>query len=189
MLYVSGDYHPSDKQIPWSIALVERRYWGLPWWARKFVLIGHSGVLKKGSQYFIDGDRSGYRIAKFLPYVDFHCGNRTRLLSEADLETRLLKDGPPKSGDRIIGRTLRRFGVGDWRPALGVTVRITGPEGTISTVTDQQGIYDLVGLPPGHYSVRADAEDDADTFPRENYERVEGELRSGDIWGRDILVK
>jgi hypothetical protein len=64
-----------------------------------------------------------------------------------------------------------------------------GSTGTISTATDQHGIYDVIGSPPGHYSVSADPEDDADTFPRENDERREGELKSGDVWGRDVLVR
>ena len=67
ILYVSGDSQPSDKHIPWSIAVVEHRYWGLPWWVPNFVLIGHSGpFLKKGAEYFIDGDRTMARVSSFF---------------------------------------------------------------------------------------------------------------------------
>lgn len=128
-------------------------------------------------------------MSAVFPYLEFRCGSRTKPLSDATLELRLLDEGQPKSGVRIIGRAIRHFGVGDWRPAPGVTMRIMGPAGTLSTSSDQHGIYDAIGLPPGHYSVRAAPEDDADTLPRENYERIEGELKTGDVWGRDVLVK
>jgi hypothetical protein len=38
--------------------------------------------------------------------------------------------------------------------ASGVAVVIEGPAGAISTTTDHEGIYDVTGLPPGHYSIR-----------------------------------
>lgn len=70
-----------------------------------------------------------------------------------------------------------------------MTVKITGPEGEVSAISDRQGIYDVHGLSPGHYSVRSDSEDDADAFYRGVYERGEGELKAGDVWGRDVFVK
>lgn len=39
------------------------------------------------------------------------------------------------------------------KPAVGVTVRITGPAGSSISVTDAQGIYDVTGLPPGYYAI------------------------------------
>jgi len=190
IVYVPVAWNPSKNYEPWTIGLVQRRYWGLPWWTPRLVVLGHSApYLRKGGEYFIDADRNGGRFSAIFPYLEFRCGSRTKPLSDAPLELRLLDEGPPKSGVRIIGRTIRRFGVGEWRSAVNVTVRITGPGGAISTITDQHGIYDVIGLPAGHYSVRSDPEDDADAFPRENYERREGDLKAGDIWGRDVLVK
>ncbi len=189
ILYVSADWQPSDEHMPWSIALVEHRYWGLPWWVPNLVLIGHGrGFFKEGAEYCTDGDRPGYRVPS--SYVgDFDCGNRTRLLSQAGLETRLLNDGPPRTGVRIIGRTYRLSSEGKHHLHGGVKVEITGPESTVFSISDQDGIYDAVGLPPGHYSIRADSADDADTDSREHYERSEGELKAGDVWGRDVFVK
>jgi hypothetical protein len=190
IVYVPVAWDPSKNYEPWTIGLVQHRYWGLPWWTPRLVVLGHSApYLRKGGEYFIDADRHGGRISGFFPYLEFRCGSRTRPLSDATLELRLLEERPPKPGARIIGPTIRRFGVGDWRAAPGVTVRIIGPTGTISTITDEHGVYDVIGLPPGHYSVRADPHDDADTFPRENYERREGELKGGDVWGRDVFVR
>jgi hypothetical protein len=189
ILYVSGDWQASDRHIPWAIASVEHRLWGLPWWASQFVLLGHVAAFKKGAEYFIDGDRSGYRIATFLPYVDFRCGNRTTPLSEAVLDMRLIRDGPPKSGVRVVGRTLRLSSDGRHYPAGGITVKISGPNGTISTVSDPHAVYDVNGLPPGHYTVTSDAADDADAFYKEYYEMRESDLRSGNVWGRDVLTR
>jgi hypothetical protein len=44
------------------------------------------------------------------------------------------------------------------------------------------------GWSPSHYSVRSDSEDDADAFFRGYYERREGELKAGDVSGRDVFV-
>jgi hypothetical protein len=190
IVYVPVAWNPSKNYEPWTIGLVQRQYWGLPWWTPRLVVLGHSApYLRKGGEYFVDADRNGGRISAIIPFLEFRCSSRTKPLSDTTLELRLLDQGPPKSGVRIIGRAIRRFGVGDWRAAPGVTVRIMGPAGTYSAITNEHGVYDLIELPPGHYSVRADPEDDVDTFPRENYERREGELKAGDIWGRDVSVK
>ncbi len=190
ILYVSGESQPSDKHIPWSIAVVEHRYWGLPWWVPNFVLIGHSGLfLKKGAEYFVDGDRTMARLSSFFPYIELRCASRTATVSDAEVDLRVLRDGPPRSGVRIIGRSLRLSSDGRYRPDSGVTVKITGPEGGVSAISDRQGIYDVHGLSPGHYSVRSDSEDDTDAFYRGVYERGEGELKAGDVWGRDVFVK
>jgi hypothetical protein len=68
-------------------------------------------------------------------------------------------------------------------------VKIAGPEGAVSAISDRQGIYEVNELSPRHYSVRSDAEDDSDAFYRGYYERSEGELKAGDVWGRDVFVK
>src|SRR5579863_997075 len=125
----------------------------------------------------------------FFPYIEFRCGSRTAAVSDAEVDLRVLRDGPPRSGVRIIGRSLRLSSGGRYRPDAGVTVKITGPEGEVSAISDRQGIYDVHGLSPGHYSVRSDSEDDADAFYRGVYERGEGELKAGDVWGRDVFVK
>lgn len=89
---------PQMSREPWTLALVQHRYWGLPWWASELIVLGHSApYLKTGGEYLVDADRYESRLS-FLPYVEFRCGSRTKLLSEATLELRLLEDGPPKSG-------------------------------------------------------------------------------------------
>jgi hypothetical protein len=187
ILYVSGELQPPEWREPWSIALIRHRYWGLPWWLPNLVLLGHYPT-KKGEEYFIDGDRSLFRLSGFFPYIDFRCGSRVGLLSESEVEIRLLKDGPPKSGVRIIGRVMRRSGTGTLQPVPRVNVKIASSDAAVATTTDSGGIYDAVGLPPGHYTVRADPDDEIQPFVRDHEER-EGQLKDGDVWGRDVLVK
>lgn len=183
-------WDPHVRREPWTLALVQRRYWGLPWWASKIIILGHSApFLNIGGDYFVDADWSENRLSTFLPYVEFRCGSRTRPLSEATVDLRLLDEGPPKSGVRIIGRTLRVSPDGKHYPAGGITVRISGPNGTVSAISDQTAVYDVTGLPSGHYAVSADSADETDRFYKEYYERLEKELHSGDVWGRDVLTK
>jgi hypothetical protein len=183
-------WNPDDGREPWALALVQRRYWGVPWWGSKLIILGHSApYLKQGSEYFVDAEWSENRRSAFLPYVEFHCDTRTEALKDATVELRLLEDGPPKSGVRIIGRTLRLSPDGRHYPVGGIAVEISGPNGTVSTVSDQSAVYDVSGLPPGHYTVTSNSADDLDASHENLYERLEGSLRSGDVWGRDVFTK
>lgn len=184
---MSGEPRPPEWREPWSIALIRQRYWGLPWWVPNLVLLGHLPT-KKGAEYFIDGDRSVFRLSGFFPYVDFRCATRTRPVSEAGVEMRLLRDGPPKSGVRIIGRVMRRSESGNWEAYSGVSVKITGAS-IVTRTTDNEGIYDAVGLPPGHYAIRTDPDYESRTFMRDHAELAEGQLKDGDVWGRDVFVQ
>jgi hypothetical protein len=182
-----GDWRPPERYTPWAIAVVQHRYWGLPWWTPNVVLIGH-GYLKNGEQYFVDGNRATYRISKFLPYIDFRCGNRTRPLKEADLDLRVLREGPPNSSARIIGPAYRRDETGRLKLAAGIGVEAMGPAGTVASVSDQQGIYDFTGLPPGQYTIRV-APEEEDPFDQEFPNRRPIDLKIGDVWGRAVYAK
>jgi hypothetical protein len=104
-------------------------------------------------------------------------------LREAAMELRLLNDGPPKTGVRVIGhvRTCSYCS----QPAPGITVRITGPQGALLVQTDSDGIYDRVGLPAGHYSVRLDSQD-----PRSARGRAsdEADVRPGEVWASRLDI-
>ena len=190
VVYVPVAWSPSLGYEPWTIGLVRRRYWGLPWWTPRLVVLGHSApYLKKGGEYFIDADRSQSRLSVFFPYLEFLCGSRTKPLTDAALELRLLGEGPPKAGVRVIGRALRLSSDGRHYPGGGIRVEISGPNGRVSTVSDQFGIYDVNGLPPGHYTVTSGSVDDADAFFKGYYEMREKDLRNGDVWGRDVFTK
>lgn len=72
-------------------------------------------------------------------------------------------------------------------PARGVKLLITGPAGSISTTTDQQGIYDLVGLPAGRYSVQVESPVEFED-QRHLLSRAEGDVKSGEVWGATLVA-
>jgi hypothetical protein len=189
ILYSGGDnWTSAKKRGPWSIGRIEHRYWGLPWWTPGLVLIGHSYFLHKNERYFIDGDRTMYRISVFTPYIDFTCASRTSPLADAEIDLRIL-DSPQKKGVRIIGRAYHpKTAERDREFASGVTIKIIGPAGTVTSQTDQHGIYDVVGLPPGHYIIRSESKAQLDSIDRQYYELKEPELKDGDVWGRTVYV-
>jgi hypothetical protein len=154
----------------------------LPSWAPDLVIL--RGFFKQGErkQYFVDGIRSQGLLTHFLPIIEpQHCG-RTDFLEGAMVDLRVLQDGPPTSGIRIIGRVYTDMYAAS-EPARGAKLLITGPTGTISTATDQQGIYDLIGLPPGHYIVEIELENQR----RYSY-RSEGDVKPGEVWGSDLIA-
>lgn len=95
-------------------------------------------------------------------------------MDRAVISLRVLQDGPPKSGVRIIGQVFESYFAAS-SPARGVNVRIAGPNGDVVLATDDQGIYDITGLPPGHYSVGVGSREAIWT----------GELKTGEIGGTD----
>ncbi len=167
----------------WSIVRVERRYWGWPSWAPNFVILRTLfNNAKKGDEYFVDGRRSEGLLTHFVPIVEHYACCHTERLDYAAVDLRVLEDGPPRSGVRIIGRVGTDL-VG-FEPARGVKLLVTGPDGkTTTTTTDQQGIYDLVGLPEGHYSVLVESESQ-----RRYFYKIEGDVKSGEVWGYSLIA-
>ena len=142
--------------IPWiPFAIVHEHFWGLPFWSTRFALIARAGIggkLRGGNTYFIDGHRPTGLVTRFLPMVEIRFCGRSRPVSAAGLDVRILREGRSIKGVRVIGQVL-----GDYhKPAMGVNVRIIGPMGTITVITDKDGIYDIPDLPAGHYEVRID---------------------------------
>jgi len=145
----------TEELLAWlAIARVQEHFWGLPWWDRKFVLLLRSPSWH-GKPYLIEAIRPSGSIAAFLPVVRLLDCSRSDLVSRADIDLRVLKDGRSQTGARIIGYA--NWGVGEtWQREAGIKVTIAGPTGTMMTTTDAKGIYDFPGLPPGTYSVHAD---------------------------------
>src|SRR3989442_12486009 len=71
----------------------------------------------------------------------------------SEVELRALRDGAPKNSVRIMGYTFRRTSTSGWKDVPGTSVGISGPAGEIIVTSDQRGLYDISGLPPGWYSV------------------------------------
>lgn len=169
------------KELPFGI--VEKQFWGLPWWDERIVLIALP--LHEGEVYFVDGTRMQGLLTQFLPVVEvIHC-NRTNLLKYATVDLRVLHDGPPRDGARIIGEVRRDR---QWEKAVGVKVLISGPHGIIETETDKEGIYDVTGLPAGPYSIVADGK--PRRLGRNRCQtHADADLKSGDIWGCELFIE
>jgi hypothetical protein len=138
----------------YSVARVEQRFTDLsrgP--ANLIILRGYFLPTDKSQRYFVEGVRSPGVLTRFLPIIEpVDCG-RTAHLDDAGVALRVLHDGPPSSGGRLIGRVLASFQSEPCKPVPGVTVLAKGPAVSFVSVTDAQGIYDFVGLPPGHYTI------------------------------------
>jgi len=164
---------------PWALVQVEHVYWGLPHWMRWIVFVrGYFKDTDKGQEYLVDAHRSEGALTRFLPVVEFYPCCHTVPLSYAQVDLRVLHDGPPKSGVRIIGRVYRVLGgKPGWMFIQGVPVTVTGPVGSVSVVTDESGIYDLRDLPQGYYSVRLGSDEHGTN------------LKSGDVWDYDLRLR
>lgn len=145
----------------WAIGVVQEKFWGLPSWEARYVLLTNY-VYWKGETYFIDGRRSGGLLTRALPIVSAGVGcSRTRPVQEAVVDLRLLHEAPPASGTRVIGyvRLPQPFVSGYAPPtplrlAAGAQISVAGPTGTRIIATDQSGLYQLDDLPLGDYTLR-----------------------------------
>jgi hypothetical protein len=79
------------------MAVVQKTYWGLPWWDRKLVLltffVGGGTGFERGETYFVDGNRESRWLTRRLPIFEIHC-TRTVALKYAEIDLRALSDGP-----------------------------------------------------------------------------------------------
>jgi hypothetical protein len=131
-----------------SIALVQEKFWDFRY---PLKLVFLKAFWKPGETYFVSGRLSSGLLARwFLPVINMHC-SRSNLARHAIVDLRVLSSGP-KPGVRIMGsvRGRKSFAVAD------ANVLIEGPQGTLEAVSDKDGIYDAIGLPPGDYKIRLD---------------------------------
>jgi hypothetical protein len=96
---------------------------------------------KKGEQreYFVDGRPSAALLAHFLFVIEPYPCCHTQPLERAAADLRALQEGPAKSGVRVIGSVFSKM-YGESAPAPEVEILVTGPAGTVTTTTDQQGV-------------------------------------------------
>lgn len=177
-----GNSGPSPDFSYWALARVERQFWRLSIWTRRFVIL--RGFFKRGGtrEYFVDGRRSPALLAHFLPVIEPYRCCHTQPLERAAADLRALQEGPPKSGVRIIGSVFTSI-YSKSEPARGVEILITGPAGTVTTTTDQQGVYDAGPLPAGHYSVQV-----GPATLRGYDSGAQGNPKSGQIWGATLIA-
>jgi hypothetical protein len=170
----------------WAFARVTRRYWGLPWWSSEVVFLADGGF-EKGEEVLVDGDRSSL-VSNFVPLVYIGNCTRSKRLERADIDLRILGDGPPKSSVRIIGRVVRQPSGWPQESVRGMTVEIIGPAGRSFRVSDAEGVYDATGLPPGHYSLSVESAAQLD-YLRPYTKFYHHDLNVGDVWGETLPVQ
>jgi hypothetical protein len=134
------------------LAIVKERYWGLPWYWPKVVLLDGSypcdTAMEAGQDYLVSGRLARYGV------LEVNGCSRTQPLRTAQIDLRTL-DGshcaPP--GGTLIGRTYnlkKELRERHLVPNLLVTFRDQDGK-TYSTRSDKDGIYELQHLPPGTY--------------------------------------
>jgi hypothetical protein len=144
----------------WAIGFVHEKFWGLPSWTPRLVLLTNF-IYWKGETYFIDGSRGRGLLSERLPIVEggVSC-SRTLPVSEAIVDLRLLHQ-QASTGTRLIGyvREPEKFVSGLVPPvppklAAGAKISVTGPTGTRIVATDASGVYEVDDLPPGDYTLQ-----------------------------------
>jgi len=145
----------------WAIGVVRERFWGVPSRWPHLVLMTNF-IYWQGETYFIDGSRENGLLSPVLPIVGarINC-SRSRPVQDAIIDLRVLRQTPPAGGTRLIGYVRKPevfTGVFE-RPsapnfAADAKIEVTGPTGTKTITTDQTGVYELDGLPPGNYALQ-----------------------------------
>jgi hypothetical protein len=141
----------------WAIAVVKERFWGLPQWFPRVVLLVNY-PFQGHKDYFIDGSRSPGLFARFLPIVPTNLCSRTNLVSNAPADLRLLRR-PPQSGQtHLIGFVAtpqsKTGAFSSVLPLENATLKLIGPTDTKILTTDKDGVYQIDGLAPGNYSLQ-----------------------------------
>jgi len=117
------------------------------------VLRGFFKPSDRWKQYFVEGNRSRVAFTPLLPVIETHPCGHTQPRERAAVTLRILRDGPPKHGARLIGRVYKADSV---TPVSDMGIDIEGPSGSIYKVTEAARVYDATDLPAGHYTVRLD---------------------------------
>lgn len=162
-----------------ALVRVEKGFWGLPRWHRTLaiVLVSTSAdwdPFRAGEMYFVDADRLDGALTRFLPIFRDHRCTRTAPIKDAEIELRVLRDGLPSSGLRILGQTIRlrqqsnsNYYSVEKVPHVNVTIEGWRPRAQFSAISDENGVYDLSGLPLAGY--RVGTADETGKMHWENY--------------------
>ncbi len=139
-----------------ALAIVHERYWGLPWYWPKIVLLDGrypcDTVMADGEDYLVSGRRSRYGV------VEVNLCSRTQPLKTAQLDLRTL-DGSHCAGPggTIIGHVVDWTVAGRERlPARNASMTFLDENGnTYTAQSDDNGIYELRHLPAGPYTLES----------------------------------
>ena len=149
----------SDKVL----AVVDHRYWGLPWyWPTVVVLDGSYPcdiAMRDGEAYLVSGRLSRYGV------LEVNGCSRTQPVRSAQIDMRTL-DGSrcAAPGGTILGRISQAGKTkGEPDPVLNATLTFRDSRGKpYPTHSDVDGFYELQHLPPGPYTL--DSQLDQDRF-------------------------
>jgi hypothetical protein len=171
-----------------ALGLVKEKFWGPSGWNSKLVILTQY-LYYEGDEYLMQVNQQARWLTLGLPlFENQHCGHSAPVKDD-EIQLRVLRDGPPKTGVRIIG-SVRRW-PNEHRnsgPTPGATVTITGPAGIATVTTDAHGIYDLSNLPPGHYTVSGESPDQKQVNYPCTSERPE-DLPAGSVWGCTVYLR
>jgi hypothetical protein len=150
VLYV----HPGPNSVGWAITSVDKRYFGLRPWNRRFAILLWGASFELREKYFVDGRFHRGLLTRLIPLIDFRPCNRSGLLKDAQVSLRVLDSGSAANGARLIGHVtkIKARLHNEKADANAVRVEING-RSLITAQTDDRGIFDVQGLPPGEYHV------------------------------------
>jgi len=100
----------------------------------------------------VDGRRLPGALTRCLPIFETYC-THTASIADAEVDLRVLHDGPPRTGVRIMGQTVRLTSEHRWETVSKGKAVIGGPAGATVVESDEHGVYDVIGLPPGYYEI------------------------------------
>lgn len=165
---VNGE-RSSDKVI----AVVHHRYWGFPAYWPGLVILDGSGLcgmgLLEGEEYFVSASQTS-RLGVF----DVTGCSRTQPLKTAPVDLRTL-DGSLCSGPggTLIGHVYSATDEGERSPVRNVRLTFRDFYGnSYATRSDDEGIYALPHVPPGHYVLES-------RIAPDRYASGDGEVTSG----------
>jgi hypothetical protein len=174
----------------WSFARTQERFGQRSFEVPRFVILrGGFEAADQSREYFVESTGSSNTVLGHLAPVaePSNCGH-TAPLEDAGAWIRVLREGAPKSGARLIGRVY--VGVPYYqrgkKAAPGTHVNLDATSGTITSVADADGIYDFTSVPSGTYTLHATVtEPDGRSFSDTQPLRLkEGEVRDWDVYAR-----
>jgi hypothetical protein len=153
----------------WAIMRVEKRFWGVPFLNPGFAVVVN-GVFQPKRRYLIAGPGSDVRPLDSLLLTVDHLGCKDSYAIEtAEPQLRLLKDGPPRSGVRVIGYV--RDERGNAVPSANIIV------------------YDAILPVRPYYTIRPERDNELDRGHRREQETAPPRLTEGSVWGRTVYVR
>ncbi|MCU1283712.1 MAG: hypothetical protein JWO13_62 [Acidobacteriales bacterium] len=149
--YEWGDKQYSDV----ALAVVHERYWGLPWyWPKVVILSGQypcDMAMAKDEEYIVAGRRMRYGI------IDVALCSGTKPLKMGELDLRTLDGSNCRApGGTLIGKLYKDSPTG-WAerlPYVAETLTLRDPSGRLIHVkTDKEGIFELRHSSAGEYFI------------------------------------